>query len=131
MIHPTYGADGQPDYSQMSIWILRCDRCPAETLAGDAEDWHQGRLTTDPVFCPADVQAIAKRLIDSAHPEAPDTARPGRRRAHRHRSPRPPGGLMFHEKNELSARLARVQLATGVICYLAGLLTALFITLGS
>lgn len=68
MIYPTHDADGQPDYAQMSIWIIRCDRCPAESLIGDAEHWHQGQLTTDDSFCPACVTAIAKRLIDSALP---------------------------------------------------------------
>jgi hypothetical protein len=65
VIYPTHGADGQPDYAHMSIWIIRCDRCPAETLVGDAEGWHQGFLNE---YCPACVTAIAKRLIDSAIP---------------------------------------------------------------
>ena len=68
MIYPTHGADGQPDYAQMSIWIIRCDRCPAESLIGDAEHWHQGQLNTDPAYCPAYVTAIAKHLIGSALP---------------------------------------------------------------
>lgn len=68
MIYPKHGADGQPDYAQMSIWIIRCDQCPAESLIGDSEGWHQGRMNDDPAFCPACVTAIAKRLIDSALP---------------------------------------------------------------
>jgi hypothetical protein len=68
MIYPTHGDDGQPDYAHMSIWIIRCDLCPAESLIGDAEHWHQGQLTTDPAYCPACVTAIAKRLIGSALP---------------------------------------------------------------
>lgn len=68
MIYPTHGPDGTPDYSQMSIWIIRCDRCPNESLIGDAEHWHQGFLNSDPSYCPACVTATAKRLIDSATP---------------------------------------------------------------
>jgi hypothetical protein len=68
VIHPTHGADGKPDYAHMSIWIIRCDRCPAESLIGDAEHWHQGFACSDPAYCPACVTAIAKRLVDSATP---------------------------------------------------------------
>ena len=68
MIYPTHGPDGQPDYAQMSIWIIRCDLCPAESLIGDAEHWHKGHLNDDPAYCPACVTAIAKRLIGSALP---------------------------------------------------------------
>lgn len=68
MIYPTHGPDGQPDYTQMGIWVIRCNQCDAETLIGDAEHWHQGHLNTDPAYCPACVTAIAKRLIDSATP---------------------------------------------------------------
>jgi hypothetical protein len=68
MIYPTHDGDGQPNYAQMSIWIIRCDLCPAESLIGDAERWHQGFLNTDPSYCPACVTATAKRLIDSATP---------------------------------------------------------------
>jgi hypothetical protein len=68
MIWPTHDADGQPDYAHMSIWVICCDLCPADALIGDAEDWHQGQLNSDPAYCPACVTAIAKRLIDSALP---------------------------------------------------------------
>lgn len=68
MIYPTHGADGRPDYAHMSIWIIRCDRCPAESLIGDAEHWHKGFMNDDPAYCPACVTAIARRLVDSATP---------------------------------------------------------------
>jgi hypothetical protein len=68
MIYPTHDADGQPDFGHMSIWIIRCDHCPAEALIGDAEHWHQGFLNSDPSYCPACVTDIARRHIESALP---------------------------------------------------------------
>jgi hypothetical protein len=68
MIYPTHDDDGQPNYAHRSIWIIRCDQCPAESLIGDADGWHQGHLNADPAYCPACVTAISRRLIDSATP---------------------------------------------------------------
>jgi hypothetical protein len=68
MIYPTHGADGQPDYAHVNDWAIRCDRCGIAARILHAEHWHQGFMNDDPAYCPACVDAIAQRLVDSATP---------------------------------------------------------------